>query len=218
MTLMQQILLALGTGCLLAAAAMGLIRPIPLVIIGVVCLLLLLLPGGSKLQNFLQLLGRGLRQYGHILLFLVAVFAAVLWIDRCRSEVPRDVETARARVLRIYSWRTRRALTTWTAVDSKGRKIEVFLHGYDVVETDREKPVPMKTYIENGRRIAEDIGTDDGFVRRFYRGNCNFASDYYDKAGTFSYLEYDKDCDGDVVVRGKESPASFPPLPGYAYR
>lgn len=175
-----------------------------------------------RLKTIVRTVYEFVRQFWWLLLVLGAITGTggAVWRHFGTRSIPRSVVDARTNVLQIQRSLTGKNIRIlWVLSKDSWPTDRVYARGWEpIVVEHRADPSRLKTYLSKGNVVAEDVpGTPSGFIRRYYRGKCIFASDYFDSEGGFVLLEYDEKCDGKLVVIGSESPSFFPPFPVFSY-
>jgi hypothetical protein len=162
-----------------------------------------------------------LRAFWRFLLFLFAGIALTFGALYVFSPpgVPRPVARAREAVLEVQRSLNGHDVAVRTLCEQGKVPARYYMRGYEVLAVEREQPdgAVLRTYMRDGRVLAEDGPAPSGEVRRYYRGPCNFASDFFDGSGRLAFLEYDPKCSGHPEVVASE-PVPFPPIPVFTYR
>ena len=211
--LIRSILLNIIASAVFAIIYYFLQSPITLVVMVVVCVAIIAFPAvRDRLWN-------GMRHLIHARWVLICICAFVLIVVavlliRVYMSVPRDVIAARKAVKEIEKELSKGGLTTaWTEPSERERE-RLFMRGYQVLKSDHV-PVPdgpIRSYVRGGKIIAEDFDEDGGIARRYYRDECNFATDHLDRAYRWKSLE-----PGQCADESSAEPVILPPSPGLSY-
>lgn len=176
-------------------------------------------------KNLISSLNAFFRNYWKLLLGLSLVIGVVLVIYQIGPRtpgIPPEVLEARKAVVEIQSSAYKVGVTKWWAAEDQNVEPEkkFFIRQYELIISEQAKDDFPREYFKGGKKIAEDVRgpSQYGFIRKYYRDVCNFATDYFDSMGRFTHLEYDQDCTGSSIIYQVDSPVFFPPGPVFTYR
>lgn len=214
----------IGTGSLIGAVAPAVPTAfrIGFGVTALVCLVIDSQWFRRRLKTIAQTVSEFVRHFWWLLLVLLAITGTggAVWRHFGNRSTPKSIVDARTNVLQIQRSLTGKDIRTLWVLSKDARPTDrVYARGWEpVVVEHRADPSRLKTYLSKGKVVAEDVpGSPSGFIRKYYRGKCMFASDYFDSEGRFVLLEYDENCNGKLVVIGSESPSFFPPFPVFSY-
>jgi hypothetical protein len=222
----QNWLVSIGTGTLVAqfVPSLSLVFRLLLLAITLICLLLNFPRIWQGIQNLGKTIVALLRNYWQFLIGLFGAIVLVWIVQEIISKVPSDVLEARRVVAEIQSSLSGVDVERWWAAEDRNGEPtrRLAMKGYELIEAENvgAQDQVLKIFIKDGKRIAEDIlGPESyGFARRYYRDDCNFATDYFGSSGEFGFLVYDKDCRGTPIIVEIKSPIFSLPIPGFSYR
>ncbi|HEV2705086.1 MAG TPA: hypothetical protein VGV59_04130 [Pyrinomonadaceae bacterium] len=197
-----------------------------LTLLGILIIARRLVLGAANLFRMGTLLLKNSWQFvlgGGITFGLMTLGIGLGWI--APEGVPREVLEARREIMEIDRALSEGRVKRWWAAEESAPgepRRRLYMRDNEVVVAENLEGGGdvLRTYLKNGRRIAEDVrGTlTEGFARRYYRGECNFATDYYDAAERHLYLLYDADCRGRPQVKDISAPRLSVPAPVFTYR
>jgi hypothetical protein len=224
----QNWLVSVGTGTFVAqiVPSLSLAFRLLLLAITLICLFLNSPRIWQGMQNLGKTLVALLRNYWQFLFGLLGAIV-IVWILQgfiFKPEVPSDVLEARRNLAEIQSSLSGVDVERWWAAEDRNGEPtrRLAMKGYELIEAENvgAQDQVLRTFIKDGKRIAEDILGPESytFARRYYRDDCNFATDYFGSSGEFSFLVYDKDCRGTLTVLEVKSPIFSLPIPVFSYR
>ncbi len=139
--------------------------------------------------------------------------------------VPVEVQEARREIMEIERALSEGTVKSWWAAEESNpgeprRRLYMRENEVVVAENLDAGGRVLRTYLKNGRRIAEDVrrAQTEGFARHYYHGECNFATDFYNASERHLYLLYDAGCRGRQQVKDISAPGISVPVPVFTYR
>lgn len=155
--------------------------------------------------------------------FLSAVCICLIAVAVVRAafyKLPADFLEARKAVAEIQATLPDSGLNKWWASTEPSRAASrIFtLKKYRLVVANSTAPDDsvLTTYVRNGERLAEDVRVPEfAYVRRYYRGDFNFAVDYFGTTRQFAFALYRRK--GDESFRVIEQAVPLMGWPGLAF-